>query len=103
MQTIGKIPDIDTDTARETILARLLKDPQDYIQSCRQVLAEEHVAIEAKDIVTLGHKLSDYKKLVDEHAVDLLVVNTKDQGQLAMHGVAYSLSVELRATPLLLL
>jgi len=51
----------------------------------------------------MGHRLQDYKRLVTEHDVDLLVMNTKDHEQLAMHGVAYPLTVELRDTPLLLL
>ena len=41
--------------------------------------------------------------MIDEHQVDLLVVNTKDEDQLAMHGLAYALSVELRSTPILML
>ena len=35
--------------------------------------------------------------------VDLLVMNTKDEDQLAMHGLAYPLAVELRQIPLLML
>ena len=30
-------------------------------------------------------------------------MNTKDEDQLAMHGLAYSLAIELRAIPLLML
>ena len=41
--------------------------------------------------------------LIERHQVDLLVLNTKDQHQLAMHGMAYALAVELRQTPLLML
>ena len=41
--------------------------------------------------------------IIAEHNVSLLVMNTKDDEQLAMHGVAYPLAVELRETPLLLL
>ena len=52
--------------------------------------------------MVLGHHLADYKKLVAEHDVDLLVFNTKDEDQLAMHGIAYSLAVELRDTPILM-
>ncbi len=33
----------------------------------------------------------------------VLVMNTKDEDQLAMHGLAYSLAIELRAIPLLML
>ena len=38
-----------------------------------------------------------------EHGVDLVVLNTKDEDQLAMHGLAYPLAIELRQIPLLML
>jgi hypothetical protein len=100
--TISKIPAIDTDTARDEILEQLLQEPHDYIKSCRAVL-EEGTSMHIEEIVTAGHRLADYKRLIDEHDVDLLVLNTKDEDQLAMHGLAYPLAVELRRLPLLLL
>ena len=103
IETIGKIPEIDTDFAREAILKQLLKEPHDFIRSCREVLKEADPNLEIEELVTAGHRLSDYKRLIDEHEVSLLVMNTKDDEQLAMHGVAYPLAVELRETPLLLL
>jgi len=103
IETISKVPTIDTDEAREAILKQLLKEPRDYIRSCREVLGQQGVAVQVEKIVTLGHHLSDYRRLIDEHRVDLLVVNTKDEDQLAMHGLAYPLSVELRSTPILML
>ena len=39
MEAISKISTINTDVAREEIMARLLKDPDDYIDSCRKGLA----------------------------------------------------------------
>ena len=51
----------------------------------------------------MGHRLSEYKRLIGEHEVDLLVMNTKDAEQHAMHGMAYPLAVELRDIPLLML
>lgn len=103
IETISKVPTIDTDEAREAILKQLLKEPRDYIRSCREVLGQQGAAVQVEKIVTLGHHLSDYRRLVDEHRVDLLVVNTKDEDQLAMHGLAYPLSVELRSTSILML
>ena len=103
IETIGKIPEIDTDFAREAILEQLLKEPHDFIRSCREVLQEADPELHVEELVTVGHRLSDYKRLIDEHDVSLLVMNTKDDDQLAMHGVAYPLAVELRSTPLLLL
>ena len=54
-------------------------------------------------IVRLGRSVRDYRELVEARQVDLLVFNTKDSAQLAMHGMAYSLAVELKRVPLLLL
>ena len=54
-------------------------------------------------MVTSGHHIRTYRRLIEEHEVDLLVMNTKDEDQLAMHGLAYSLAIELRAIPLLML
>lgn len=103
MHTIEKIPSIDTETAREEILDQLLKDPMDYIHSCAKVLKDHALPLEVVPHVTIGHFLADYRRLIDQHAVDVLVMNTKDDDQLAMHGLAYPLSVEIRDTPLLLL
>ena len=103
INTIAKIPEIDTEIARRNILEQLLKEPEDYIDSCRLVLRQQGLPIRVEQIVTLGHHLSDYHRLVQEHQVNLLVLNTKDEDQLAMHGLAYPLSVELREIPLLLL
>ncbi len=103
MDTIARIPAINTDVARTALLQQLLKQPKDYIESCRRELAGAALPITVEMIVTLGHQLIDCKHLVQEHQVDLLVLNTKDEDQLAMHGLAYPLSIELRETPLLLL
>jgi hypothetical protein len=51
----------------------------------------------------MGHFLSDYQQHIQEQEIDLLVLNTKDDDQLAMHGLAYPLAVELRTLPLLML
>ncbi len=100
---IGKIPSIDTDHARARIKEQLLKEPQDYITSVRDRLRDDGVSIEIDSVVMLGHQLSDYRKLIDEHEIDMLVLNTRDDEQLAMHGLAYPLAVEMRNIPLLML
>ena len=56
-----------------------------------------------EQVVVFGHHLAEYKRLIERHAVDLLVLNTKDDQQLAMRGMAYALAVELREIPLLML
>lgn len=103
MGTISRIPSIDTENARRKILEQLLKEPTDYIRSCREVLEAEGLPIAVEEIVTKGHHLREFEQLVEKHEVDLLVFNTKDEDQLAMHGLAYPLAVELRQIPLLLL
>lgn len=103
IEVISKIPTIDTDVAREDILAQLLKEPHDYIGSCRAALAKTNPELAVHEHVRLGHHLNDYKLLVSEFDVDLLVLNTKDDEQLAMHGLAYPLTVEMRDQAMLLL
>lgn len=103
MSVIGKISSIETDSARESIMEQLLDEPRDYIQSCSQVLAAAGLPITVDEIVTVGHSLRDYKRLIEKHNIDLLVLNTKQEDQLAMHGLAYPLCVELRDLPILML
>ena len=103
IDVIGKIPALDTDLARDAIRARLIKEPTTYIESVRDALltAVEDVAVQAE--VRMGHHIADCRSLIEEHNIDLVVMNTKDDEQLAMHGLAYPLAVELRDTPLLML
>ena len=101
MGLIGKLPDVDTETARAGLRARMLREPADYIDSVRAALEGRPLTVEAE--VTMGHHLSVYRQLIARHAIDLLVLNTKDADQLAMHGLAYPLAVELRDVPMLLL
>ncbi len=103
MEAISKISSIDTDRARQEIQDRLLKDPEDYIRSCREGLARSAPEITVEAMVTSGHHIRVYRHLIEQHEVDLLVMNTKDEDQLAMHGLAYPLAIELRAIPLLML
>ena len=103
MKVISKIPGIDTDTARQEIRKQLLKEPRNYIESCATGIREAGLGVQVEQLVTLGHHLDEYKRMVIEHDVDLLVMNTKDEDQMAMHGLAYPLAVELRQTPMLLL
>ena len=103
VDTISRIPSIETDDARKEILGRLLKEPGDYIQSCRTVLEEKGLELNVASIVRLGQHIREYQNLVEKHQVDLLVFNTKDEGQLAMHGLGYPLAIELRQIPLLML
>ena len=103
MEVIGRIASIDTEAARADIMERLLGEPRDYIESCRATLDEAGVRVTVESVVTIGHRLREYERLIEEHKVDLLVFNTKDEDQFAMHGLAYPLAIELRQIPLLML
>jgi hypothetical protein len=103
MRAISQISEIDTDPARELIAKRLLKEPHQFIENCAKTLLTAGLQITVKNDVRFGRHLSEYQKMIDEHKVDLLVLHAKDEDQLAMHGLAYPLAVELRQLPLLLL
>ncbi len=103
LNAISKIDTIDTDTARTQLREQLLKDPAAFIQSCRTVLRDAGVDCTVEPIVTFGHHLAEYKRLIADHQIDVLVLHTQDEDQLAMHGIAYELTVEVRNIPLLLL
>ena len=103
LEAIANIPTIDTDEARKTIGEQLLKDPRECIAGIREALSSEGLPLSVEAQVTFGHHLSEYRSLIEQHKVDLLVLNTKDEDQLAMHGIAYELAVELRHIPLLML
>ncbi|MCA9040412.1 MAG: hypothetical protein KDA65_08705 [Planctomycetaceae bacterium] len=102
MQVIEQIPEIDSSIAREQIDHQLLQDALDYQQSCEEAIKSARDQLMVYSIARRGHRLRDIQSLIDEQNVDLLVMNTKDDDQLAMHGLAYSLSVELQELPLLL-
>ena len=103
MEAIGKIAEIDTDAAREMILSRLLQDPADYIASCKRGLEAGGHAISVRDVVTVGHRVGEVRRIIEAQDVDLVVLNTKDDDQYAMHGLAYPLVIELRGQPMLLI
>lgn len=103
MDVISKIPSIPTDEARTALTERLMKEPTDYVESCRRALAAAEIDVTTESVVVMGRALERYQELISEHDVDLLVFHTKDHGQLAMHGRAYPLAVEIREIPLLML
>ncbi len=103
LDACAKIPGLDIDIATEKLPKKLLSMPTDYIASTVEILAKESIHENVQAIVRLGSPVKDYEKLVENLKVDLLVMNTKDKGQNAMHALAYALSVELRDRPLLLL
>ena len=103
LDVIRRIPQINTEQAHELITEQLVAIPAQYAESCIEALREAGSDVTVQQIVEFGHRVARYRDLVDRCSVDLLVTNTKDQDQLAMHGVAYALSVELTEVTQLLL
>jgi len=101
-ETIGKLPGIDTESALAAIEERLLGDAVGYIDRAREGLVDAERDIEVVSEVRMGHRVDDVRALIDEHTVDLVVFNVKDDEQLAMHGLAYPLAIEFRDVPILM-
>lgn len=103
LDVISKVPEIDSELAKARIGAQLLKEPRDYIDSVQDSLRAGRPGLNVASEVRIEHELPAYRRLVEQHGVDLLVTNTKDAEQLAMDGLAHALAIELRAVPMLLL
>lgn len=103
IEAISKIPTIDTQDAKIRIRKQLLKEPHNYIRSCTEELRQLKINIQIEEMIYFGDRLQEYKSHINEHNIDLLVMNTKDQDQSAMHGLAYPLAIELRQIPILML
>ena len=100
---IGQIPELDTDLARDRIDKTLRHEAEEYLAAAVAGLKAAGLDLEIAPHITRGHRFGAFRDLVTDHQVDLLVVNTKDDEQLAMQGTAYALAVELDQTAQLLL
>jgi len=103
MAQIGKIPDIETDVVHNRLREQLLKAPAEYIDSCIRVLHAAGLSMKVEKIVAFGHRLEDYRRLLAEHAVDLMVFHTREGAGLGLRGAAYLMTAKFRDVPLLLL
>ena len=103
LDAIDKIPEIDSEVAREFLLDRMLRDAKDFSESARIGLEEAGREIEVECKAQVGRRLEDYRTLIEAGQVDLLVMHAKEEDQMAMHGMAHPLAVELRSVPILLL
>jgi len=103
VEVIGKIPEFNTDSARQRLERQLLKEPADYIGSCAQVLREAGVDVTIESIVRMGHSLDDYRAIIQAREIDLVVLETRDESHIATRGIALVIAHELRSVPLLLI
>ena len=100
---ISKIPEIDTDRARELLESQMLGEAKRFIQLTEEALKEQNLSVSIHAEVKMGHRLQSYAELVKNHHIELVVMQTKDEDQVAMHGLSYPLAIELNHTPLLML
>ena len=103
MDAISKIEVINTDTARKRLHQQLLKEPEDYFNSCAIELQKNCPGLTVRSLVMFGDLVEEYHHQISSRQLDLLVLSAKDERQHAMHSVAYPLAVELRQIPLLLI
>ncbi|MEQ8280495.1 MAG: hypothetical protein RMA76_14265 [Deltaproteobacteria bacterium] len=103
IDVIGKISDLDTDVAREQIEKKLLGEADGFLAETCERITEAYPDVRPSKLVRRGHTVKEYEALVKDGEYDIVVFNTKDEGQLAMHGLAYSIAVELIDRPLLML
>jgi hypothetical protein len=103
MDIISKIPEIDDDLARERIKARLLKEARQFCESAAVELHTLELDLTVKPLVSMGRPLEDYRRMLSEHQVDLLVADSKTPDRYAMSASAYAATVEFIDTPILLL
>ncbi len=97
-EVIGKLADVQTEQTIASIKDRLLQEARDYIASAQEALEGVDVVSE----VRMGHRIMDVRALINEHEVDLVAFAVKDDEQLAMHGLAYPLAIELTDIPVLM-
>lgn len=103
MEAISKIPSIDTEEARALIQEQLLRGVRLYAESAVEPLRQAQPQLEVIIEVKMGHRVRDLIGQVVENGVELVVMNTKDEDQVAMHGLAHPIAVELSQLPLLML
>ena len=103
MWAIERIPEIDSDETRRLLDETLRKEAADFIATCVGELSTARPTVQYESKVTRGHFLKQYQQLIDDAEIGLVVANTKDEDQLAMHGMAWSIAVELLDVALLLL
>jgi len=103
IDAISKIPSIDTELARSELSRQLLGSAEAYIKHTQDAINAVHPHISVIGEVKMGHQIAEHTALVEAHKVDLLVIDTKDEDQLAMHGLSHPLAIELSTLPLLML
>ena len=103
MAVISRIPGIETEFAEREIRRELIKETVDYIKRCQQVLAKIKPNLQTKSIVTIGQTLPAYRDMLSRHHHKMLVMESEDEKQVAMRGLAYAMAIEFSDIAMLLI
>lgn len=102
-EAISRIQFMNTERATAALRDKLLQLPSDYIQAVIRALSQSGATETVTADVHLGDPIAEYRRLISDRRVQLLIVNTKDPDQQAMEALSHALAVELRDLPLLLI
>ena len=91
--------DITLEEIREMKKGNLRQE--DYTRKTQALADGKKQSLELNDRLTTT--ITALESMIDEEEIDLLILNTKEAGQLAMNGIAYAMAVEFKERPLLLL
>ena len=103
MSFISKIPEIDTEVARASIKDQMFKEAEAFVEVIKTTLEEQRVKVNIHADIRMGHQLRTYVSMVELNHIELVVIQSKDEDQIAIHGLSYPLAVELRDIPLLIM
>ena len=103
MTVISHIPGIETEFAEQEIRRALLEEAEDYIQRCQEMLAKVKPNLQTEAIVTMGYPLSTYRDMLKQYHHEMLVMDSKDEKQIAMRGLVYAMAVEFSDIAMLLI
>ncbi len=101
LEAISKITTIDTEHARSQIHSQLLKDPHDYISSCRERLKSSTPSVQVEERVGFAEGFDQFQDHIQRENSNLLVIKVIDHQQPGIHGLADRLINETRHIPVL--
>ena len=103
MNFISKIPEIDTEVARTSIKDQMFREAEAFVEVIKTTLEERLFKVNVHSDIRMGHQLQTYVSMVELNHIDLVVIQSKDEDQIAIHGLSYPLAVELKDLPLLIM
>lgn len=102
VNAIERIPSINSDKAVESLKEQLESAPRHYMESVAEELQIRKPGVLVEMETGFGHLINHYTELVKGKDVRILVFQTKDDTQLAMHSLGYSLAIQFSEIPVLL-